>query len=720
MSESDGPDTETLGWSRLAPPEQPSVPGYEIIGLLGSGGMGRVYRARHLGLGRIVALKMALAGSDAGLRTRFRQEARAVARLQHPNIAQVFEAGEVDGQPYFAMECVEGGTLTRRLAGKPQDPHHAAALVEKLARAMQFSHEHGILHRDLKPSNVLLTGAESESLAEMNPKITDFGLAKCLAEDSHLTRTGEVLGTPSYMAPEQASGAVGHQGPPVDIYALGAILYEALTGRPPFQAPDPFQTVRMVLSMDPVTPRSLQPQVPRDLQTICLKCLEKSPQRRYPTALALAEDLRRFREGLPIEARAVRPWQRLAKWARRKPVLAALLVVVAAAVVAQSVSFFRLRSAHAQLETAFHEKDLSLDLARSVVDNLVRMSEDLAPVPHAEHLRQTSLEQARELYERLAALRPRNAGDQEHIAEAQGRLGQIYQALGRLDDAEAAHRKALTAFTDLHREAPDEPAHRRNLAGTLNNLAGLDRHRGQTTEAERLAREALDVIDPLVRGRDDDAAALQIAGTLHNLLAVLCAIDKNFAGAIEEHKNALEVRGKLVALSPNRPDLRGEAAASHSNLAAVLMLQKRPAEAVGELYQAEKLLTDLAAPQQRFYLGQVQGNLAIARELLGQDAAALAAHRKALATFRSLAADFSAVSEYRHMLGRQLVNLARHLGPRGRFVEAMPYLKEAIPILETLTKQVPDAVAYRTDLSIARQCMSFAEADLRDAAKGKK
>ena len=218
----------------------------------------------------------------------------------------------------------------------------------------------------------------------------------------------------------------------------------------------------------------------------------------------------------------------------------------------------------------------------------------------------------------------------------------------------------------------------------------------------------------IVRGRERGSQRAAVAS------ALVFVADKDFVRSMEEHKNALASRVKLVAMLPNRPDVRGEAAASHSNLAGVLMLQKRPADAVAELQQAEKLLTGLDAPQQRFYLGQAQGNLAVARELLGQDEAALAAHRTALVTFRALAADFSAVPEYRHVLGRQLVNMARYLGPRGRSAETLAHLKEAIPILETLTNQVPAAAAYRADLLIARHCLALVEEDLRNSAKGKK
>jgi tRNA A-37 threonylcarbamoyl transferase component Bud32 len=280
---------------------------YEVLRELGRGGMGVVYQARQTKLNRLAALKMILAGSHAGPESlsRFRTEAQAIARLQHPNIVQIYEVGQCDGRPFIALELCAGGSLEARLRGTPLSPEDAAAVVEALARAMQAAHERGVLHRDLKPSNILL-GSDG------TPKVTDFGLAKLITTESGQTQTDAILGTPSYMAPEQAAGRARDLGPATDVYALGAILYETLTGRPPFKAPSVVGTLEQVRFMKPVPPRQLQPRLPRSLDTVCLKCLEKDPAHRYPTAAALAEDLRRYRENEPILARppglAVRFW----------------------------------------------------------------------------------------------------------------------------------------------------------------------------------------------------------------------------------------------------------------------------------------------------------------------------------------------------------------------------------------------------------------------------
>src|SRR4051812_29972547 len=298
------------------PPESVKVPGYEIESVLGRGGMGVVYKALHLSLKRTVALKMVLAGGHAGPRelARFRIEAEAVARLQHPNIVQIHEIGETRGHPYCALEFVEGGTLADRINGKPTPAREAAGLVEVLARAMQLAHSRNVVHRDLKPANILLT-------ADGTPKITDFGLARQTDSDSGETQAGAVMGTPSYMAPEQASGRAHEAGPAADIYALGAILYDCLAGRPPFKGKTVVETLDQVRTQEPAPPSRWQPGVPLDLETICLKCLRKEPEKRYASAAELADELVRYQQGEPILARPVGRIERAVKWVKRNPVV---------------------------------------------------------------------------------------------------------------------------------------------------------------------------------------------------------------------------------------------------------------------------------------------------------------------------------------------------------------------------------------------------------------
>jgi WD40 repeat protein/serine/threonine protein kinase len=365
--------------------EAVSVPGYQVLRELGRGGMSVVYLARQDSPERLVALKMILAGphADAERRLRVRAEADAIARLQHPNIVTIYEIGEHAGLPFLALEYVRGGSLRDHVSGKPQPPADAAALVETLSRAMHYAHQRGVVHRDLKPANVLLqedltqrrkdakedSQEENQShqdpssrfpssglcvfasLREVLPKITDFGLAK--HDRAALTMTGAVLGTPSYMAPEQALGHTAAVGPATDIYALGAILYELLTGRPPFQGVSVLETLEQVRTGEPPSPRLLQPGVPRDLETVCLKCLEKDPKKRYEDAAGLAEDLRRFQAGEPVLARPMGALGRLLKWVRRYPTVAALSSAVTLVTVVGVV--FVLWA----LGKALHEKDVA-------------------------------------------------------------------------------------------------------------------------------------------------------------------------------------------------------------------------------------------------------------------------------------------------------------------------------------------------------------------------
>jgi tRNA A-37 threonylcarbamoyl transferase component Bud32 len=352
-----------------APPPAPAAPprrvaGYEVLEEVGRGGMSVVYRARQAHPARLVALKVLLVGghADAERRARFLAEADAIARLQHPHIVQIHEVGEHDGLPFLALEYVAGGSLAQQLGGGPLLPRAAAALLELLARAVDFAHEHGVVHRDLKPANVLFA-------PDGTPKITDFGLAKHQRPD--LTATGVVLGTPGYMAPEQAAGK-GKQvvGPPADVYALGAILYECLTGRPPFLVATSLDTLAQVLTEEPVPPRRLNAQVPRDLETVCLKCLQKDPRHRYASAQDLADDLGRWLRGEPVRARPIGLPGQAWRWCRRRPAVALLTASVASLLVAvaaiAALATWRLREEANRARAA--EREANERLVQSYLD----------------------------------------------------------------------------------------------------------------------------------------------------------------------------------------------------------------------------------------------------------------------------------------------------------------------------------------------------------------
>ncbi len=391
-----------------APRRLPHVPGYELLAELGRGGMGVVYKARQASLNRVVALKMLLpvAVPTAEQLARFRTEAEALARLSHPNVVPIYDVGECDGRPFYSMEFVPGPSLAAFLDGRAQEPFAAARLIETLARAVDAVHQQGIVHRDLKPANVLLaprrdlprqSAAEANgraSLSTYEPKITDFGLAKARNSGRALTLSGTTLGTPSYMAPEQVRGGGDPVGPATDVYALGSILYEMLTGRPPFDGTAPEATIARLVTDDPEPPSRLRPGIPRDLVTVCMKCLEKSPRLRYPTARSLAEDLRRFRSYEPIRARPLGAFGRFNRWCRRRPSVAALAALCAALAVAFVVTVviyqFRLSAALAAAQRrAEDERQEIVDLHVTIGINEMENGDNFSAVLHfSEALRQ--------------------------------------------------------------------------------------------------------------------------------------------------------------------------------------------------------------------------------------------------------------------------------------------------------------------------------------------
>ncbi|MFO0844936.1 MAG: serine/threonine-protein kinase [Gemmataceae bacterium] len=454
---------------------------------------GRRYRARQAKLNRVVAAKMVLGGSHAGHEdlARFLTEAEAVAAIQHPGIVQVYDFGTHDGLPFLAMELCPGGSLAQKLAGAPLAPKAAADLVSRLARAAQAAHDKGIVHRDLKPANILLA-------ADGSPRITDFGLAKRVASDGHLTRTGALLGTPSYMAPEQAT-ASKHTGPPADIYALGAILYECLTGRPPFRGATAVETLRQVVEAEPVSIRSLQPKVPRDLETICHKALRKEPARRYATAADLAADLDRFLAGEPVLARPVGPVRRGWKWVQRRPVVAGLFAAFVLSLVVGAAATSRWALIAGQRERLARQREQEVREALDVAGRIAVLlaSNVLAPIEPPE-LNREGL--------RNKGMSPAELGAIEELARLPPQIDRV----------------------ELIRRILDNPSTARKLSWrlrpVLRALVELDLERRDAVLAlvrPRVLEEATDPVGRLVcarifgrLGAGDDPAARTAAGVL--------------------------------------------------------------------------------------------------------------------------------------------------------------------------------------------------------------
>ncbi len=481
------------------------MPGYEIRGVLGRGGMGVVYRALQVSLKREVALKMIRAASQDGPEqlARFQAEAEIVARLRHPNVVQIHEIGTHKGQPFLALEYVDGGSLAERLRDASLPAAVAAELVETLARAMHSAHQRGIVHRDLKPANILVRSVATEATesTEKKPiacsvcsvssvaKITDFGLVKQLDAEAGHTQSGAIMGTPSYMAPEQAAGKVKEIGPATDVYALGAVLYEALTGRPPFRGQSTLDTLEQVRSQEPVAPRHLQPKVPRDLETICLKCLRKEPRQRYATAVALADDLRRFREGRPIRARPVGKVERLGKWARRNPVLAVLtgvlVITVLGLVGISGYLFWTLQVLREQQQLVTEKSQLAERQSELATGNLfaaLDAFDELTPQMHPESqkmpdpafFRRVFLNAADGLYGKLLA----NQGspglkNQRGVGRAFYGKGMILFMRGKLEAAREQFERALAVQETLVADGSGEPGCLYELGLTFSGLGDL-------------------------------------------------------------------------------------------------------------------------------------------------------------------------------------------------------------------------------------------------------
>lgn len=572
---------------------------------------------------------MILAGQHVGgeLLARFRAEAEAVARLRHPNIIQVYDVGEVDGCPFFSLEYVEGGSLGDKFQGTPQIPEQAAELISIVAEAMHAAHMEGIIHRDLKPGNILLTAAGQ-------PKIADFGLAKQVEGQSSHTVSGSIIGTPSYMAPEQADGRIYDIGPRADVYAIGAILYEALTGRPPFRGASMLETLDQVRTQEPVPPTSLQPRTPRDLETICLKCLQKEPARRYESALTLAEDLRRFLQHEPILARSVTMWERLARWRRRNPMVAALValsasLLISGLIITTTLAWVayqraqRIASINQDLIVATKESEDRGELALKTLEAVVKdIQTELANVPNAQKLRGRLLRKAKEGLDALDdKLRTHNRADRS-TALALLNMAEVFRQVG--DDSNLhgtaasgkLYEQAITIFERLHRDGPgnrevtDQLAEAYLLYGM--NLSHADdtgwevtaessaklKQRPQMQRALALHRQAADLRRQAVSEKPNDAIAqYELARALTEW-----AYQEVRAGEVETTRQILEeARGMLQQLAradQEPPAYRAMLAKCSERLGDLYYDMKQDFDACEPFYtESLQTLTVLAAQQ---------------------------------------------------------------------------------------------------------------------------
>jgi serine/threonine protein kinase len=700
---------------------------YDLIKVLGQGGMGVVYLARQKNLNRLVALKTirsSAAMSEQAL-SRFHLEAQSAANLRHPGIVAVYDVGEESGCHYYSMELIEGRDLADLVRDRTLSADEAAKHLLALADAMRYAHEQGILHRDLKPSNVLI---DSRGVL----KIADFGLAKRMnAGDSQLTQTDSVLGTPSYMPPEQASNDYGAVGPWSDVYSLGAILYELLSGRPPFRANSPLETMRLLLNTDPVPLRQLAPGVPRDLETICHKCLDRLPQRRYGSARELAEELGRFVRQEPILARPIGRAQRLWRWCRRHPIESALVASLASALLVGSAAvFWQWRRAEGNLETAQRNQvraQQTLAQLGTASDQLLVVVKDwIARLPASDASQRDKLNTALLAYQQLLKDWPEDANTHLKLAETHHRVADICLHLRDFEQAIQHYRYAIDVYERIpgaHR--PDRQLDRDyQLDRDCQQVRLIADERDWLGEAYRMA-ERLELAEAEFNRAIQDQSAILVRDPSPELLGELARTHYNralmriqlgqYGEAMEDVDRGIELLEDALRKQPSSIASRQGLARCRINRGMILKRSKKPLESLADYVAAERLLDSLVNEVQdnrefRFEQAKAllnRGNLlfdhrkdpAFAdRDAMSESFSAFTQARDLLAT---LADGYRGMDEYRHQLANTYNGLGAWHHVRESPRDAELAYEQSRQLLETLVKEAPLSPDLHSRLAIA-------------------
>lgn len=738
---------------------------YEILEVLGKGGMGVVYAARQVSLNRAVAIKMIKPGlldHDDGVR-RFRNEADAVALLDHPGIVPIYEVGDHEGQHYFSMKLIEGGSLAPQLKNYAKDPRLVARVIAKTASAVAHAHTRGILHRDLKPANILIDH-------EGQPHVTDFGLAKRVEElpGAELTQTGQILGTPAYMSPEQASGRRGGISTASDVYGLGAVLYAMLTGKAPFGGDSVVETLDAVRNQPPVAPRRVNNETPHDLETITLRCLEKDPRRRYPTAQALADDLNAWLDHRPISARRVGSLERAWLWCKRRPAVAALsaatliaIIVGTASVIAvQAASNRELATEVAATKRAEERAEKQLDRAmESIKDYYSGFSQDAITseqIPLA--VREQLLEKPREFYEGLTqGLAANNAATPRELrllAAGKLSLGEIFLILGRHDEARVQTDAAIAQFEalvevsgadpvasraglatcynqlsdillgtgdtaaaraplnksiilseSLIEEEPNESGLRNLLAQAHSDMGNLMQAVGEVPAAQVSHEKAIAQYTILTKADPTEAAYLQGLAISYGNLGLALNARSDWTAAQNAYGKAIETQKKLVAAHPNKASYLDSLASSYTNLGLLLHSKAKYPTARTRHQEAVEIYETLVTrhPGIPEYLDGLAGgytNLGRAFTYTGETEAATDANRNAVHRYTMLVASRPNVATYQDGLARSHVNLGAALKDQNQIAAATEAYLEGIAIGKSLAAGHPDVPEYQYLLAV--------------------
>jgi tetratricopeptide (TPR) repeat protein/tRNA A-37 threonylcarbamoyl transferase component Bud32 len=714
----------------------PELARFQILRVLGRGAFGEVYQAYDSHLRREVALKVPRPEIflTPMLRARFRQEARAAAGLDHPHIVPVYDAGEDGSTCFIASAYCPGVTLAEWLRRRSRPVAHklAAELMVKLADAVEHAHNHGVLHRDLKPSNVLLDGPAKDGLDDdasaLTPRITDFGLAKLVdlepdaQSQAAATMSGVILGTPSYMAPEQADGRGASAGPAADVYSLGAILYEVLTGRPPLQGDSTFETLVLVKTQDPIPPSRLRPHLPRDLETICLKCLHKQPHARYASAKEMADDLRRFLAARPIIARPTPAYERAAKWVRRNPARAtaagALIIAAVAFAVVISAANIGLKRERDRAEARRKEAVANLSKAREAVDRLLtRVSEErLRDIPHVEPIQRALLEDALEFYKDLAR---QSHGDPEILFEAgraYRRVGKTYLWLGRDRESERHLNESLAIQTRLANAFPNVAVYRQEQAGAHLDLGKLARTQDQ---ADKAISELDTAVASFRKLADADPTAAQYRAELaaaYNTRGMVNAEQNRPKESEEDYQRGLALLDELARQSPDALKFRANAAVIRNNVAATMLESRRFAEAESMYRKNLELWETFSAREptvadHKSKLALTLDNLADVFVESGRPELAEQTLRRCVELRAKIVGDFPNTPYWKGRLANDQERLAAFAAARGELVDARRLYAEVVRHRRSLVAFDPNNRDDR--VALARSYSLFIESLLK-------